>query len=53
MAALRIVRAGGVIRNEHGQIISAFVMPLGIMSNNIANAMTLKSGIDWGVSKGI
>lgn len=57
MAALRIMRgpsgAGGIIRNKHGQIISAFVMPLEIMSNDMAEAMVLKSGTDWCVSKGI
>ncbi|WMV60153.1 hypothetical protein MTR67_053538 [Solanum verrucosum] len=57
VAALRIIQgpsgAGGIIRNEHGQIISAFVMPLETMSNNMVEAMALKSGIDWCVSKGI
>lgn len=45
--------AGGIIRNEQGQMIIAFAMPLGNMSNNLAEAPALKNGIELCISKGI
>lgn len=37
--------AGSIIRNEHGQMIGAFVM-----STNMTEAIKLKTGIEWCIS---
>ncbi|KAK4373278.1 hypothetical protein RND71_008662 [Anisodus tanguticus] len=38
---------GGIIRDHHGHLVNAYAEPLGIMTNNMAEAVTLRTGIEW------
>ncbi|XP_075095190.1 uncharacterized protein LOC142173491 [Nicotiana tabacum] len=44
---------GSIVRNDQGKIIISYAAPLGCMTNNMAEAMALKIGIEWCRNVGI
>ncbi|MCD7453777.1 hypothetical protein HAX54_022068, partial [Datura stramonium] len=37
---------GGIIRDNGGNLVNAYAVPLGVMTNNNAEAMALKCGLE-------
>lgn len=44
---------GGIVRDDQDRVIVAYATPLGCMTNNMAEALTLKIGIEWCRNNGI
>lgn len=44
---------GEIIRDEHDRMISAYATSLGLKTNNLADALALKIGVDWCRNTGI
>ncbi|KAH0655606.1 hypothetical protein KY285_030488 [Solanum tuberosum] len=46
------IGAGGIIRDDSGNVVYAFSIPLGIGTNNLAGIQVVVYGIQWGLHNG-
>ncbi|XP_070056600.1 uncharacterized protein [Nicotiana tomentosiformis] len=44
---------GGIVRHEKREMIIAYAMPLGIVTNNTAETLALKAGIEWCIDQNV
>ncbi|XP_075107070.1 uncharacterized protein LOC142180050 [Nicotiana tabacum] len=44
---------GGIVRNEKGEMIIAYAMPLGIVTKNTAETLALKAVIEWCIDQNV
>ncbi|XP_075098915.1 uncharacterized protein LOC142175814 [Nicotiana tabacum] len=43
---------GGIIQNHNDELLAAYAVRFGIITNNMAESLALKDGLDWCIEKG-